>query len=160
MGLTFVTSTSHVFPCVSRGWRGVWNTYDKIQHNEFDMCMKTNLYGLLYFSQQICPKMVKQGEGFVAVTGATASLRGKPFTAGFASAKGAQRMLSQSLARDLGPKGVHVFYSIVDGGVGPAGGTNGAKMDPNAIAQTYWDVGQQPKNCWTFEVDIRPSVEN
>merc|ERR1719278_1824414 len=139
---------------------GVWKTYDKIQHNEFDMCMKTNLYGLLYFSQQICPKMAKRGEGFVAVTGATASLRGKPFTAGFASAKGAQRMLSQSLARDLGPKNVHVFYAIIDGGV-RAGAAEGSKqMNPDHIAQAYWDTAQQRSSAWTAELDLRPFCES
>ena len=60
-------------------------------------------------------RMVAAGGGVLAVTGATASLRGKPFTAGFAPAKAGQRMLAQSLARELGPQNVHVFYTIVDG---------------------------------------------
>ena len=88
---------------------------------------------------------------------------GKPFTAAFAAAKSAQRMLSQSLARDLGPKNVHVFYVIVDGFVDKneaPGAEQPGRLDPNAIAETYWTLAQQPKSCWTQELDIRPSVEN
>ena len=67
------------------------------------------------------------------------------------------------LARDLGPKNVHVFYVIVDGGVDKneeMGKESPGKLDPNAIAETYWNLAQQPKSCWTFELDVRPSVEN
>ena len=87
---------------------------------------------------------------------------GKPFTAAFAAAKSAQRMLSQSLARDLGPKNIHVFYVIVDGLVdkNEAPGTEQpGRLDPNAIAETYWNLAQQPKSCWTFELDVKPSID-
>ena len=82
---------------------------------------------------------------------------------GFATAKAAQRMLTQSLARDLGPKGIHCFYVIVDGGIGRQSGDegqNGSRMDPDAIAADYWHVANQPKNNWTQELDCRPWVEN
>lgn len=136
---------------------GVWSTFDKIQLDAFDMAMKTNTYGLLKTAQLVTPGMIDRGEGSILITGATASLRGKPFTSGFAPAKGAQRMLAQSLARDLGPKGVHVGYFIIDGRIGAG---DPAKIDPAAIAQTYWDVAHQPKTCWTFEMDLRPNLEN
>jgi len=142
---------------------GVWKKYDELTEQQFDSCIATNAKGLLTAAQLICPKMVKNGGGNVAVTGATASLRGKPFTAAFAAAKSAQRMLAQSLARDLGPKNVHVFYVIVDGLVdkNEAPGTEQpGRLDPNAIAESYWNLAQQPKSCWTFELDVRPSVEN
>jgi len=140
---------------------GVFKTYDQLSLAEFDMCMATNTRGLLVAAQAICPGMVKRGSGVVAVTGATASLRGKPYTAGFATAKGAQRMLVQSLARDLGPKGVHVFLSIIDGQVaGGAYGEGDKKMDPEHIAETYWNVANQNKSSWSFEVDLRPFCEN
>jgi len=141
---------------------GVWKTYDQITETEFDTCVGTNARGLLTAAQLICPKMVKNGGGTVAVTGATASWRGKPYTAAFAAGKSAQRMLSQSLARDLGPKNVHVFYVIVDGSVDKneePGTEKPGRLDPNAIAETYWNLAQQPKSCWAFEVDVRPSVE-
>ena len=95
--------------------------------SEFERSLAVNSTGLLVAAQAVCPAMVTRGRGVVAVTGATASLRGKPFTAGFAPAKGAQRLLAQSLARDLGPKNVHVFYAIIDGGV-RAGAAEGSKQ--------------------------------
>lgn len=137
---------------------GVWKQWDEIPISDFEKGFQTNVSGLLKTSQEIVPKMVARGEGTVLITGATASLRGKPVTAGFAPHKGAQRLLAQSLARDLGPKGVHVGYFIIDGGIG-SDDSNPAKLDPNAIADTYWHVATQPKSCWSFETEVRPSVE-
>jgi NADP-dependent 3-hydroxy acid dehydrogenase YdfG len=138
---------------------GVWKTWDKIGMEQFDMAMKTNVHGLLKVAQVVAPGMIERGEGSILVTGATASLRGKPVTAGFAPAKGAQRLLAQSLARDLHPKGVHVGLFIIDGLIGKDDSDPG-KIDPNAIAQTYWTVANQPKTCWSFETEMRPSIEN
>lgn len=90
--------------CYNAG-SGVFKTYDEITHEEFEMCWRINTYGLLITSQVLAPRMVARGRGTIGITGATASLRGKPFTSGFASSKAAQRSLAQSLARDLGPKG-------------------------------------------------------
>lgn len=146
------------FLCYNSG-RGFWKNWTDITEAEFSESIAINATGLLTAAKLVCPGMVERGEGSVAITGATASLRGKPFTTGFAAAKGAQRMLAQSLARDLGPKGVHVYLVIIDGGVGVPGGPND-KLDPNAIAQAYWDVSAQPKNAWSFELDLRPSAEN
>jgi NADP-dependent 3-hydroxy acid dehydrogenase YdfG len=138
---------------------GVWKTWDNIDLDEFDMAMKTNVHGLLKVTQVVAPGMIERGEGSILVTGATASMRGKPFTAGFAPAKGAQRLLAQALARDLGPKGVHVGLFIIDGMIGKDDSDPG-KIDPNAIADTYWTVSNQPKTCWSFETEVRPSIEN
>ena len=139
---------------------GVWKSWDNIPVADFEKGFQTNVSGLLMAAQQIVPKMVERGSGSVLITGATASLRGKPFTAGFAPMKGAQRMFAQSLARDLGPKGVHVGYFIIDGGVGVAGSGDDTKLNPDDIANTYWHVATQPKSCWSFETEVRPSVEN
>ena len=137
---------------------GVWKTWDKLDVNDFDLAMKTNTHGLLTATQLIAPGMIERGEGNIMITGATASLRGKPFTVGFAPAKGAQRLLAQALARDLGPKNVHVGLFIIDGGIG-ADASDPKKIDPNAIANQYWFVSNQPKSCWSFETEVRPSVE-
>ena len=150
------TSLGPIHALVYNAGSGVWKTYDKISVSEFNKCMSINATGLLMAAQQVTPFMLERGSGVIAITGATASWRGKPFTAGFAPAKGAQRMLAQSLARDLGPKNIHVFYAIVDGGIGKKDGM----VDPDEIAQTYWDIAKQPKSCWTFEFEVRPSVEN
>jgi len=141
----------------------VIGTYENVTHEKLEMSMKTNVHGLLTVAQHLGPKMTARGEGVIAVTGATAALRGKPMTVGFATAKAAQRMLVQSLARDLGPKGVHCFYSILDGRIGTQSGDRGeneSRMDPDAIAENYWYVAQQPRNNWTQELDCRPWVEN
>lgn len=135
---------------------GVFKTWDNITVEEFERSFNTNAKGLLMVAQALCPKMVERGEGVLAITGATASLRGKPFTAAFAAGKGAQRMLAQSLARDIGPKGVHVFYTIIDGQVRPG---DEKFMNPADIAETYWSIASQPRSCWTFEIDLRPFGE-
>uniref|UniRef100_A0A7S3L884 Short-chain dehydrogenase/reductase SDR n=1 Tax=Amphora coffeiformis TaxID=265554 RepID=A0A7S3L884_9STRA len=131
---------------------GVWDTWDKIDLDKFELSMRTNCSGLLKATQLAAPGMIERKEGGIYVTGATASLRGKPFTAGFAPAKGAQRLLAQSLARDLGPKGIHVGLFIIDGLIN--------EMTPAAIAESYWNVASQPMSCWSFETELRPSTEN
>jgi len=149
---------------------GVWKTWDKIELEAFDAAMKTNVYGLLRATQNVAPGMIERAKdasptstpSAILVTGATASMRGKPITVGFAPQKGAQRLLAQSLARDLGPKGVHVGLFIIDGQIGDSGCglTDPTKLDPDAIAATYWSVANQCKTAWSFETEVRPSMEN
>jgi len=146
---------------------GVWKTWDTIDLESFDAAMKTNVYGLLRATQRVGPAMIERAKtpspstttSAILITGATASLRGKPFTVGFAPPKGAQRLMPQALARDMGPKGVHVGLFIIDGQVGDAGGEDPTKLDPNAIAETYWSVATQSKSCWSFETEVRPAME-
>jgi NAD(P)-dependent dehydrogenase (short-subunit alcohol dehydrogenase family) len=111
-----------------------------------------------------------RGHGTVIFTGATASLRSRPPFTAFASAKAALRAIAQSMARDLGPKGVHVAHVIIDGGI------NGERLrsrapdiaerlgedgllDPDAIADAYWHLHTQSRTAWTFELDLRPAKE-
>ena len=92
---------------------GVWKSWEQIPIADFEKGFATNVSGLLSATQAIVPKMLERGNGgSVLITGATASLRGKPITTGFAPHKGAQRLLAQALARDLGPKGIHVRNDI------------------------------------------------
>ena len=88
-------------------------------------------------------------------------------TTGFAAAKAAQRSLSQSLARDLGPKGVHVFYAIIDGGIDNPRTRDRqpdnpieSRLNADDIADSYWAVANQKRSAWTFEIDLRPHIEN
>ena len=175
---TIEQKLGEIHTVVYNAGNSVLATYENVTHEKLEMSMKTNVHGLLTVAQHVGPKMTARGEGVIAVTGATAALRGKPMTVsgicfigtthiflkvGFATAKAAQRMLTQSLARDLGPKGIHCFYVIVDGGIGRQSGDqgqNGSRMDPDAIAADYWHVANQPKNNWTQELDCRPWVEN
>ena len=139
---------------------GVWKNYEKLSVAELERSFAINTSGLLIAAKLVAPKMAAAGGGVIGITGATAALRGKPFTAGFAPAKAAQRMLAQSLARELGPQRVHVFYAIIDGGVRAGAEEGGKQMDPEHIAATYWSLAHQPSSAWTHEVDMRPFCEN
>ena len=138
---------------------GVWKKYNEVSLAEFDRCMETNTKGLLIASQIICPKMVKRCRGVVGITGATASLKGQPFTTAFAAAKAAQRSLAESIAKEVGPHNVHVFYAIIDGVARPDAVEGGKTMIPKDIAQNYWDIAQQKKSAWSFQIDMRPFCE-
>jgi NADP-dependent 3-hydroxy acid dehydrogenase YdfG len=114
--------------------------------------------------------MGPRGRGSIFFTGATASTRGAAGFSAFAGGKAALRALAQSMARELGPKGLHVAHVIVDGLIDTAfARENFAQrvadtapdgiLNPEHIAQAYWWLHQQPRDAWTFEIDIRPSVE-
>ncbi|MBM3366078.1 MAG: SDR family NAD(P)-dependent oxidoreductase [Betaproteobacteria bacterium] len=114
--------------------------------------------------------MLMRGRGTVLFTGATASVRGAAGFAAFAGGKAALRALAQSMARELGPKGIHVAHVIIDGLIDTAFarehfaqrvaevGQDGI-LNPDHIAEAYWWLHQQPRDAWTFELDLRPSVE-
>ena len=142
---------------------GVFKTYDQLTEEEFTNSWRVNALGLFNVAQQIGPKMVSNGGGVIGITGATASLRGKPFTAAFAPAKGAQRLFAQSLARQLGPDNVHVFLVYIDGMVNLGRNKNkpdDEQLNPKAIADTYHYLATQEKTAWTFEMDLRPCKES
>jgi NAD(P)-dependent dehydrogenase (short-subunit alcohol dehydrogenase family) len=115
-------------------------------------------------------RMVPRGRGTILFTGATASLRGRPGMAAFAGAKAALRALAQSMARELGPEGIHVAHVIVDGAIDmpwirerfpqivEERGEE-ALLQPDAIAESYWQLHVQPRSAWTHELDLRPHVE-
>jgi NAD(P)-dependent dehydrogenase (short-subunit alcohol dehydrogenase family) len=119
--------------------------------------------------------MLKHGRGSIFFTGATASLRGGSGYAAFASAKAGLRMVAQAMARELGPKNIHVAHLIIDAGVdtafvrdriAKARGAEAAEnlppdvlMDPASIAEAYWAMHQQTRDAWTFEMDLRPYGE-
>ena len=99
--------------------------------------------------------------GSIILVGATASLRGKPFTTAFAPAKASQRSLAQAMARHLWPSGVHVSLIIVDGGVNPPASAEAPEsLHPDDIATTAYFLSQQPRSAWSFEVDVRPANES
>ena len=114
--------------------------------------------------------MLPRGRGTLLFTGATASLRGAAGFAAFAGGKAALRALAQSMAREFGPRGLHVAHVIIDGLIDTAFarenfaqrvaeiGPDGI-LNPDHIAEAYWWLHQQPRDAWTFELDLRPSVE-
>ena len=114
--------------------------------------------------------MLPRGRGTLLFTGATASLRGAAGFAAFAGGKAALRALAQSMARELGPKGLHVAHVVIDGMIDTAFtrehfaqrveevGPDGI-LNPDHIADAYWWLHEQPRDAWTFELDLRPSAE-
>jgi NAD(P)-dependent dehydrogenase (short-subunit alcohol dehydrogenase family) len=114
--------------------------------------------------------MLPRGRGTILFTGATASLRGGAGFSAFAGAKHALRALAQSLARELGPQGIHVAHVVVDGAIDTAFiaqnfperyalKDRAGILDPDHIADNYWHLHQQPRSAWTHELDLRPWME-
>ena len=132
-------------------------------------------YGGFLTGREAARLMLARGKGTILFTGATASMRGGTGYSAFASAKFALRGFAQSLARELGPKNIHVGHLIIDAGVDTAfvrerikarGGdatqeqlANDQLMNPDSIADAYWYLHNQPRDGWTFELDIRPFME-
>lgn len=114
--------------------------------------------------------MLPRGRGTILFTGATASLRGGKGFSAFAGAKFALRALAQSMARELGPQGIHVAHSIIDGAIDTAWIAENFPqrhalkdqdgiLDPDHIADAYWMLHSQPRDAWTHELDLRPWME-
>lgn len=121
--------------------------------------------------REVARRMVARGKGTIIFTGATASMRGSANFAAFAGAKHALRALAQSMARELGPRGIHVAHLVVDAAIDTAfirenfperyaRKDQGGIVDPEHIAETYWMLHQQPRDAWTHELDLRPWIEN
>jgi NAD(P)-dependent dehydrogenase (short-subunit alcohol dehydrogenase family) len=115
-------------------------------------------------------RMLPHGRGSIFFTGATASVRGGDGYAAFASAKFGLRAVAQSMARELGPRNIHVAHLVIDAGVDTqwvrqriaAAGSSAEDrilMSPTSIAETYWQLHRQPRDAWTHELDLRPSRE-
>eukprot|EP00026_Physarum_polycephalum_P016064 Phypoly_transcript_16896.p1 GENE.Phypoly_transcript_16896~~Phypoly_transcript_16896.p1 ORF type:complete len:234 (+),score=38.37 Phypoly_transcript_16896:92-793(+) len=115
--------------------------------------------GAFLAAQQVLPNMVKNKKGTLLFTGATASVRGSAYFAAFASGKFSLRALSQSLAREFGPQGIHIAHVIVDGGVDTSYTHKETLMSPDGLANIYWDLHSQHPTTWTYELDVRPNVE-
>src|SRR6266478_1434500 len=122
--------------------------------------VEVSAYGGFLVVQQAARRMIPHGRGAILLTGASASVKGYPFSAAFAMGKFALRGLAQSTARELGPKGIHVAHFVIDGGVRSTRRPDPAHrpdstLDPDGIAQTYLGVLRQPRSAWSLEVELR-----
>ena len=120
--------------------------------------------------REVAKRMVSRGRGTIIFTGATAGMRGAANFAAFAGAKHALRALAQSMARELGPRGVHVAHVVVDGAIDTdfirenfperyALRSEDGILNPAHIADNYWHLHTQPRDAWTHELDLRPWME-
>jgi NAD(P)-dependent dehydrogenase (short-subunit alcohol dehydrogenase family) len=121
-------------------------------------------FGGFLVAQQAVRRMLPNQHGAILFTGASASVKGYPQSAPFAMGKFALRGLAQSLAREMSPQGIHIAHFVIDGGIRSAVRTEASDrpdsmLDPDAIAASYWNVLQQPRSAWTWELELRPWVE-
>jgi len=126
--------------------------------------LEVTAYGGFLVAQEAAKRMLKAGSGAIFFTGASASVKGYPQSASFAMGKFALRGLAQSMARELSPQGIHIAHFVIDGGIAQPGDTRGDRgadgfLHPDAIAQTYLNIYDQPRSAWTWEVELRPWTE-
>jgi NAD(P)-dependent dehydrogenase (short-subunit alcohol dehydrogenase family) len=139
--------------------------FEKTTAIEFEHIWRVTCLGAMLSAQAVIPHMAARGKGTIIFTGATAGIRGSANFSAFASAKFALRGLAQSLAREFGPKGVHVAHLVLDGLIDQAqtdqrfGASPTGRMEPQAIAQVFLDLSTQHPSAWTHEMDLRPFSE-
>ncbi|MDE0941046.1 MAG: SDR family NAD(P)-dependent oxidoreductase [Alphaproteobacteria bacterium] len=137
----------------------------------FEKTWRLACFGGFLSGREAARRLVPRGRGSLFFTGATASMRGKPPFTAFASAKAGLRSLAQSMAKELGPQGIHVGHFVIDGGIDgeklrtgnpdavEARGEDGL-LKPDDIAEAYWQMHLQPRSAWSFEIDLRPYKES
>ncbi len=145
---------------------GAFAKFDDTSPEQFEDAWRTNALGLLLCGREAAADMRKAGRGSIVVIGASASRRGGPITAAFASAKAAQRSLAESMAKSLGPEGIHVAYVVVDGVIDIPRTRAFFKdrpddffLQPDRIADTVHHLVVQDRSAWTFELELRPFGE-
>ncbi|MEO7068739.1 MAG: SDR family NAD(P)-dependent oxidoreductase [Rhodanobacter sp.] len=133
---------------------------------QFEAAWRVNCFGGYLATREVLPAMLVAGTGTILFTGATAALRGGAKFSGLAVGKFGLRALAQSTAREFGPRGIHVAHVVIDGHIGtPAAHERDpnapadSMLDPSAVAESYWQLCQQPRSAWTLEMDLRPAVE-
>ncbi len=128
-----------------------------------ERAVSVTAHGAFLVAQQAARRMLPNRHGAILFTGASAGVKGYPQSAAFAMGKFALRGLAQSMARELAPQGIHVGHIVVDGSIRPAGAAGDDakddRLDPDAIASTYLHLLAQPRNAWSWEVEVRPWVE-
>jgi NAD(P)-dependent dehydrogenase (short-subunit alcohol dehydrogenase family) len=138
----------------------------ELSPEKFEQTWRANCFGAFLGAREVLPAMEERGRGTVLLTGATASLRGSARFSSFAVGKFGLRALAQSMAREFGPKGVHVAHVVIDGQIDTPriqqmqpGREKPTLLSPDAIANEYWNLHAQDPTTWTLELDLRPAVE-
>ena len=143
---------------------GPFGNISEVTGEQFENCMRVNALGAFMCAKECAPGMIARGRGTILFTGATAGVKAGPKSVAFGPGNFAKRGLAQSLARDLGPKGIHVAWINIDGGIDlpHRQRPNTSKEDllsPDAIAETYWHLAHQDRSAWTMELELRPFKE-
>lgn len=142
--------------------RAVRGSIQDVNAEEVKDAMDITAYGSFLVGQQAAKIMLKEGQGTILFTGASAGVKAFPKSAAFAMGKFAQRGLAQSMARELHPQNVHVAWINIDGGIRNPGRTEpspDSMLNPDDIAQTYLALINQHRSAWSNEIAIRPWVE-
>lgn len=145
---------------------GAFGTFQNIDAEVLQRNFETNTMALFHLARLTTPAMIEAGEGALIVTGNTSAQRGRAAFAGFAPTKAAQRILAESLARDLGPKGVHVAYLIIDAVIDIPwqrarlpDAPDDFFISPKSIAAEVFHLAHQPRDAWAFLAEVRPYKE-
>ena len=145
---------------------GAFGTFTEIDAETLQRNFEINTMALFHLARLTTPAMIKAGKGVLIITGNTSALRGKAAFAGFAPTKAAQRILAESLARDLGPKGIHVAYLIIDAVIDVPWqrelrpeAPDDFFISPASIAGEVHHLAHQPKDAWSFIAEVRPFHE-
>ena len=144
---------------------GAFGSFMDIDPQVLNRNFQVNTMALLYLARRLAPAMIAAAHGAIIVTGNTSAQRGRPNFAGFAPTKAAQRILAEAMARELGPKGVHVAYLVIDAVID--GRMRQMRPDapddffikPSAIADELWHIAHQDRSAWSFNVEVRPFGE-
>ena len=145
---------------------GTFGSVTEITPQQYEADWRVNALGAFVAAKEVAPAMIASGRGTMLFTGATAGVKAGAKSVSFGPAKFAMRGLAQSLARDLGPKGIHVAWINVDGSIDIPGARglkpslkDGDFLKPDAIAETYWHLAHQDPSAWTMELEVRPFKE-
>ena len=160
--------------CYNVGAQVGHRSLEKTSYRIYELAWRMGSLGAFAVAKEVAPLMAKRGKGTILYTSSTAAFRGNAGQYAHAAAMAGRRMMAQALSHEYGPQGVHVVHVNVDGPVN-APETLGKLMpdmfesmkaldkdrllDPRAIAETYWHLHQQPKNAWSFELDLRPFLD-
>ena len=148
----------------------IWGSPLETKTADFEAVWRVGCLGGFIFGREVARRMLARGYGTIIYTGASAALRGRAAFAAFAAAKAGLRMVSQSFAREFGPRGIHVAHVIIDGSIegdkifskipdiGQQKGPDGL-LHPDVIADSYWYLHTQHRSAWSQEFDVRPHAE-
>ena len=152
---------------INHAGNATWGGVQDITPDHFTQAWRVGPYASFLCTQEVVRDMVNKGTGAILFSGATSSVRGRGGAVAFTSAKFGVRGLAESLARELWPKGIHVAHVVIDGGIDTPDANQSSSSDPSepmlnpdSMAEAYWNLAIQDKQAWTLEIDLRPFNED